>query len=122
MPLKPALIRLSFFAVAFVLSGCGLLGGNSTQGIAIASKNCQQNMSVSTPQCQPGSAIMFTPHVPVWGNEIGDYFVNGVDQTQGTLGGFGENGDQPLSTPMEGPLVVNDAQAPAFWNLYFLEP
>jgi YVTN family beta-propeller protein len=65
---------------------------------------------------------MITPNVPVWGNETGDYFVNGVDQTNGTLGWFGENGDQPLTTPWEGPLVVNYAMAPAFWDVYWLEP
>ncbi len=106
-----------------MLSGCGLLGGNPTVGIALESKNCLQDASVSKPQCLPGSAIMITPHVPVWGNESGDYFdTSGNDLTQGTVNSFGENGDQPLTTPSNGPLVVNNAMAPAFWNLYFLEP
>lgn len=38
------------------------------------------------------------------------------------MDGFGYNGNQPLITPRNGPLVVNNALAPAFWNLYFLEP
>jgi len=100
MSLKSVLTGISILTLAFVTSGCGLLGGNPTQGIGLESKNCLQNQSTpNIPQCQPGSAIMITPNVPVWGNETGDYFVNGVDQTNGTLGWFGENGDQPDLTP-----------------------
>jgi hypothetical protein len=46
MFLKSALVNLSFFALTLGLSGCGLLGGNQTQGIGIQSKECQGDPSV----------------------------------------------------------------------------
>jgi len=74
------------------------------------------------PQCLPGSDLMLTPNIPVWGNEDGDYFVNGKDQTQGTVADFGNNADPPASTGQSGVLVVNYAEAPAYWNVNWLEP
>ena len=136
MRLKSVFVDLSFFAMAFVLSGCGLLGGNPTQGISILAKNCYQDPRVSVPQCLPGTELTITPYVPVWGSEAGDCYgpytsappncshpANyATDYTHGSVDGFGYNGNQPLLTPEEGPLVVNNAMAPAFWNLYLIEP
>jgi len=68
----------------------------STQGIAVASKNCIGDSSVyPTKQCLPGSDLMITPNVPVWGDELSDYYVNGVDKTTGSVAYFGNNGDPP---------------------------
>lgn len=44
------------------------------------------------------------------------------DQTKGSVDSFGGNGLNPLATPLNGPLVINNAMAPAFWNIYWLEP
>jgi YVTN family beta-propeller protein len=65
---------------------------------------------------------MLTPNVPVYGNVIDQYYLNGVDQTQGTVDEFGNNGDPAATTGSNGVLVVNNAEAPAYWNLYYYEP
>lgn len=110
----------ALFFVVLGLSGCGPA---PTQGIGIASKNCQGDPSVyPTPQCLPGSDLMLTPNVPVWGNVVNQYYLNGVDQTQGTVDYFGNNADPPATTGSSGVLIVNNAEAPAYWNLYWLEP
>jgi len=109
MRLKSLVSMLSCFAAVLALSGCGLSGGNPTQGIGLASNECLQDMTVTTPQCLPGSDLYFTPNVPVWGSEFSDYYVNGVDQTQGTVAYFGHNGDPPATTGGNGKLVVNNA-------------
>jgi hypothetical protein len=65
------------------------------------------------------------PNIPVWGNETGDYYDpnnNWTDLTKGSLGYFGNNADPPASTGSNGLLIVNNALAPAFWDIYFLEP
>jgi YVTN family beta-propeller protein len=123
MYLKSVLLRLSLVALALVPSGCGLLGGNPTQGIGIASKNCLgDSTAYPVGKCLPGSELMLTPNVPVWGNETSDYYLNGADQTNGTIGFYGNNGDPPASTGWNALLVVNNAEAPAFWDLNYLEP
>ena len=66
MPSRSVLMGISILAVAFALSGCGPLGGNSTQGIAVASKNCLQDSSKNTPPCLPRSDLTIAPNVPVW--------------------------------------------------------
>jgi YVTN family beta-propeller protein len=135
---KSALSTLSLFFAALVLSGCGLLGGNPTQGIGIMTKNCKQdpNAPQGVLRCLAGSELTIAPYVPVWGNEAGDCYgpytstppscsdpANySMDYTHGSVGSFGSNGDQPLVTPEDGPLVVNNAMAPAFWNLYWVVP
>lgn len=125
MLLKSARIQLPLVVVCFLISGCGLVG-NPTQGIAVASKTCLLNQDLYNKngqiQCLPGSDLMINPYVPVWGNETSDYFLNGVDQTEGTIDSFGQNGDAPLSTGQKGVLVVNYATAPAYWDLNWLEP
>jgi len=108
MPVRFMLTGLALVIAALVLSGCGLLGGNPTQGIGIASRECLQDPTVTTPQCLAGTgALTLVPNVPVWGNEFSDYYVNGNDQTEGTLAYFGNNGDPPLSTGWGGVLTVN---------------
>lgn len=140
MLLKSALVMLSYSALALALSGCGLLGSNPTQGIGVLAKDCPQSPT-SPPgasQCLPGSNLMITPYVQTWGNETGDCYGpytptpeypscvvpanTDTDYTLGTEPWFGQNGLAPLTTPENGPLVVNNAEAPAFWNLYWLMP
>jgi YVTN family beta-propeller protein len=65
---------------------------------------------------------MITPNVPVFGYELSDYYVNGIDKTQGTIAYFGNNGDPPAATGSTGVLIVNNALAPAYWNVTWLEP
>jgi len=65
---------------------------------------------------------MLTPNVPVWGNVVNQYYLNGVDQTQGTVDYFGNNEDPPATTGSSGVLIVNNAEAPAYWDLNWLEP
>ncbi len=138
--LEIAVSRACIFSVVLGLSGCGLLGGNPTQGIGIISKNCPKDPTSSTyaPRCLPGSDLMITPNVPVWGNQIGDcwdpsasttttpncYYPASysTDYTSGTIESFGNNADPPASTGSNGVLIVNNAKAPALWNLYYLEP
>jgi YVTN family beta-propeller protein len=122
MLMRSTVAGLLLCVAALALSGCGLFGGNPTQGIGIATKNCLQDPSVAAPQCLAGSSLTLTPNVPVWGNEFSDYYVNGADQTEGTLGYFGNNGDPPATTGQQGALVVNNAYAPAYWNVFWLEP
>jgi len=114
MLMRSTVAGLLLCVAALALSGCGLFGGNPTQGIGIATKNCLQDPSVAAPQCLAGSSLTLTPNVPVWGNEFSDYYVNGADQTEGTLGYFGNNGDPPATTGQQGALVVNNAYAPAY--------
>ncbi len=109
-----------FFVVALGLSGCE---PPPTQGIGIASKDCLGDFSVyPTPKCLVGSDLMLTPNILVWGNVTDQYYLNGVDQTQGTVDHFGNYGDPPATTGTTGVLVVNNAEAPAYWNLYWAEP
>jgi hypothetical protein len=65
---------------------------------------------------------MKTPNVPIWGNEVSDYYVNNSDETTGTVAYFGNNGDPPSNTGSNGVLVVNNALAPAYWDVNWLEP
>lgn len=127
MVLKTAFVRSSLSIVPLLASGCGLLGGNPTQGIAVSSKNCIEDPSAyPVGKCLTGSDLMTTPNVPVWGNKTSDYYayVNGqsMDQTLGTVAYFGNNGDPPSTTGASGVLVVNNAEAPAYWNLNWLQP
>ena len=140
MFLKSALLSLSCLCIVLVISGCKLLGSNPTQGIAVLAKDCPQDPNAPTgvSQCLPGSNLEITPYVQTWGNETGDCYGpytptpeypscstpanTNTDYTQGTVNSFGNYGLQPLTTPGNGPLVVNNAKAPAFWNLYWLMP
>ena len=120
MKVKFLITLAVFFVVVLALSGCGPA---PTQGIGIASKDCLGDYSVyPTLKCLVGSDLMLTPNVPVFGNVTDQYYLNGVDQTQGTVDEFGNNGDPAATTGSNGVLVVNNAEAPAYWNLYFYEP
>jgi hypothetical protein len=46
MTVKSFPTGLSLIAASLALRGCGLLGGNPTQGVGIKSKNCLQNIAV----------------------------------------------------------------------------
>lgn len=122
MTLKSFPTGLSLIAASLALCGCGLLGGNPTQGVGIKSKNCLQNANVTTQQCLAGSSLELTPNVPVFGSEFSDYCGNGISQTVGTVSSFGNNGDPAASTGWNGVLVVNNAEAPAYWKIFWLEP
>ncbi len=121
MHVKSVAIGSLMFAMALGLSSCG---PSPSQGIAIKTKHCLGDSSVlpKKHQCLPGSDIFITPNVPVWGNVVNQYYLNGVDQTQGTVDYFGNNGDPPATTGQNGVLVVNNAEAPAYWNVSLLEP
>jgi YVTN family beta-propeller protein len=65
---------------------------------------------------------MITPNVPVYGYEFSDYYVGGIDNTEGTIAYFGNNGDPPATTGQSGVLIVNNALAPAYWNVTWFQP
>ena len=76
MPPKFGLVRFWCFALAFALSGCGLLGGNPTSGIGVVAKSCKQDPNAPTgiQKCLRGTELAIIPYVQVWGNETGDCY------------------------------------------------
>ncbi|MFZ1085234.1 MAG: hypothetical protein WAN35_09740 [Terracidiphilus sp.] len=115
---------LFLFVVVLTCSSCGP-NTSSKQGIAVAMQQCQGDPNTQyspTPTCLPGSQLMVIPHVPVWGTYDSDeYDSSGNDLAQGTVTYFG-SGTQPLITPSNGALPINNARAPAYWNLFYLSP
>lgn len=121
MHLKDIPHTLLLIAVASMLSACS--ASPPTQGIAVSSRYCIGDSNARPVlQCLPGSQIIVVPNIPVWGNEWSDYYVNDGDDTEGTVGFFGNNGDPPASTGKDGVLIVNNAKAPAYWDVTWLEP
>ena len=120
----PGTFILLLFAVILISSGCGP-STSGTQGIAIAAQSCMGDPSTvnsPTPTCLPGSKLMVIPHTPVWGTYISDeYDTSGNDLAQGSVTYFGSS-SQPLTTPASGALVISNARASAYWNLFFLSP
>jgi len=118
-------IWLSFLAVAFVLSGCDLLGGDPATAIAVQSRRCIQDPTVyPVKQCLAGSELLITPYIPVWGDYYAPTYVNGKSITEGTVESFGEGTDVYIypTTGTMGAYMLDNARAPAYWNLFFLEP
>lgn len=117
----PIGLFLVILLAVLAFAGCGQTGAG-TQGIGLRSVECLQDITVAQFQCLPGSQLQIVAHVPVWGNELSNYYLNGIDQTLGTVAYFGNNGDSPASTGKSGLLVINNALAPAYWTTYWLLP
>ena len=112
-----------FGAAAFLVSGCGPTS-NSAQGLTVFTKNCGHPVGdpVGTP-CNPSvDYVTQMPGVSVSGSYYGP--IPGITP-QGSVSLFGSDFNDPnVETQSSSPgqpafAFINNALAPAQWDLYF---
>jgi len=110
---------------ALVLSGCKP-DNSAQQGIAMSAVTCQGDSSaLPAHQCLPGTVSSPIPYIPVSGVKLNDdYDAQGNDLTQGSVSSFGFSvyGDSLVDTGKSGTTVIPNAEAPAYWNAFWLIP
>ena len=129
---KPSMLFV--FSAFAALIACGCHGPAPTSAIALQAAECQGDgiaKQFGVIQCLAGSNIQVLPNVPIAGvtfpsqPQFFDYIVNGVDETQGTVSIYGYLQNPAidnllyLTTGPKGLAVINNARAPAYWDVYF---